>query len=212
MSIVEKQAVVLIHGLYLRAWSMKYIAGKLEEAGFSTYSYSYKTTRKSPAENADGLNDFIRALPESRVNLVGHSLGGLLIRHLFVQHPDQPPGRIVTLGTPHQGSYVARFGVHLKLSWMFRRALEKGLVGGASEWTGERELGSLAGSKNVGVGLLVPGKAEPGDGTVAIAETRLNHMTDHVTLPVTHSTMLFSKAVSAQMKSFLQHGRFDHRV
>jgi hypothetical protein len=51
----------------------------------------------------------------------------------------------------------------------------------------------------------------PHDGTVAVAETRLPGATDHVVLPVTHFSMLTSRAVADQVVAFLRRGRFEHR-
>jgi hypothetical protein len=51
---------------------------------------------------------------------------------------------------------------------------------------------------------------EPNDGTVAVAETVIAGLTDHVVLPVSHVALLWSAQVAAQVEQFLQHGRFRH--
>jgi hypothetical protein len=58
--------------------------------------------------------------------------------------------------------------------------------------------------------MFVPGIPRPNDGTVAVSETMLDGMTDHVTLPVSHFGMLLSSAVARQTVNFLRHGRFQH--
>jgi hypothetical protein len=70
----------------------------------------------------------------------------------------------------------------------------------------------IAGSRGVGLGLLLGGPGGPGDGTVAVAETRAEGLADHLVLPVTHTGMLFSRAVVRQAGEFLQAGRFDHSL
>ena len=48
----------------------------------------------------------------------------------------------------------------------------------------------------------------PSDGTIAVSETRLPGLADHLVLPVTHTGMLFSGEVAAATSTFLQTGRF----
>jgi hypothetical protein len=50
----------------------------------------------------------------------------------------------------------------------------------------------------------------PHDGTVAVAETRIEGAADHLVLPVTHLSMLWSAAVADQAVHFLREGRFAH--
>ena len=59
-------------------------------------------------QNAAALQVFLRTLPAGTVHLVAFSLGGLVVRALFHFYPQQHPGRIVTLGTPHNGSLAAQ--------------------------------------------------------------------------------------------------------
>jgi hypothetical protein len=67
----------------------------------------------------------------------------------------------------------------------------------------------IAGSRSFGLGLLLGGLGEPGDGTVAIAETRAEGLRQHLVLPVTHTGMLFSKDVAREVACFLQVGSFS---
>ena len=50
---------------------------------------------------------------------------------------------------------------------------------------------------------------EPNDGLVSVAETRLPGATAHLTLPVSHTGMLFSADVARQGCEFLATGRFQ---
>jgi len=72
------------------------------------------------------------------------------------------------------------------------------------------EVGVLSGSRSFGMGRLIPGLRQPNDGVVAVEETRLTGSRDAITLPVSHSEMLFSGACAIQIASFLNHGRFIH--
>ena len=46
------------------------------------------------------------------------------------------------------------------------------------------------------------------DGTVAVEETRIPGLTDHLVLPHSHVGMLFAQDVADQVAHFLRHGRF----
>jgi hypothetical protein len=72
----------------------------------------------------------------------------------------------------------------------------------------DRDIGMIAGSRSIGLGLLLGGLGEPGDGTVAVAETRAEGLRQHRLLPVTHTGMLFSKQVAREVAYFLRTGSF----
>ncbi len=50
---------------------------------------------------------------------------------------------------------------------------------------------------------------EPNDGTVAVEETRIEGMSDHIVLPVTHTGMIMSASVADHVVRFLNTGRFE---
>jgi hypothetical protein len=79
------------------------------------------------------------------------------------------------------------------------------------EWSGTPALGVFAGRIGVGVGRLLGGFDVPYDGTVAVVETRLAGIADHLVLPVSHSTLLFSREFARHAIEFLEHGRFLRR-
>jgi pimeloyl-ACP methyl ester carboxylesterase len=201
------ETVVLIHGLYLHGFCMSLLARRLRRAGYRTLFFSYPSLGKTVPDSAHLLAQRLADLNLPVVHFVAHSLGGLVVRYLVAAMPTLPPGRVVTLGTPHQGSQVAR----VLSSSKWRRVLgrsEQGLLGELPPWPAERELGSLAGTLNVGVGKWITPIAEPADGTVTVAETRLPGMTDHISLPVSHTAMLLSPTVAVQVRHFLATGRF----
>jgi len=201
---------VLIPGLYMGGWAVAYLARRLQAAGWRTRRFSYPTLAGTLPENADRLARALGTLEAATVHLVAHSLGGLVVRHLFNRHPRQRPGRIVTLGTPHQGSYVARWlDVRPRLRGLLGKSGPEGLLGGAPAWRPGLELGLIAGTLSLGLGRLAPGLPLPNDGTVALAETRLARATDHIALPVSHTGLLLSASVARQVGTFLAKGQFD---
>ena len=176
---------------------------------FRTYQFSYNSVKYSPLENADKLKEFIKDIDAETIHFVGHSLGGLVIRYLYHQYPEQKPGRIVTLGTPHKDSHsakqIARFAAG---KFFLGESIEQGLLGALPNWAGSAELGSIAGTLRFGLGIIIPGLAVPNDGTVAVDETRFGGMSDHMTLEVSHFGLLLSTKAHEATLNFLQNGKF----
>lgn len=200
--------VVLVHGLWFGAWSLALLARRLREAGFEPRSFRYRTTAAAPEQHARALRQFVGPDSRAPLHFVAHSLGGLVTLQMLAEYPELPVGRVVLLGTPLRGSVSARKSSKLpggrRLLGAARPALESGFAALAAE----REIGMIAGSRGFGLGLLLGGTGGPGDGTVAVAETRVEGLRDHVVLPVTHTGMLFSRAVARAVCRFLQTGRF----
>ena len=204
------ESVVLVHGLWMKGPDMALLRQRLRQAGYRVYQFSYRSIACDSDENARRLNAFMSRVEGTTIHFVAHSLGGLVVRRLFHDFPEQRPGRIVTLGTPHCGSYVAD---RLAAGALSRRLLGRSLsvlTGQLSPWRGERELGSIAGTLPVGAGMLFRKMPRPNDGTVTVDSTRLLKMSDHVTVKTSHMGLLFSRKVSQQVIAFLSRGRFDH--
>ncbi|MEZ5447910.1 MAG: hypothetical protein R3E89_02420 [Thiolinea sp.] len=178
---------------------------------------AYTSLRRSPAVNARHLlKRYQQDLSHfDAVHLVGHSLGGLVALHLLAHCPELPPGRLVTLGSPIQGSQVAR---HIEHYWplsspLLGHSLEQGLSGQDVPLGCSREWGMIAGDKPVGIGWVTGGfHGKANDGTVAVAETLTSAQTAHCILPVSHTGMLYSTAVFAAIAHFLRNGCFTDPV
>jgi pimeloyl-ACP methyl ester carboxylesterase len=205
------ESIVLVHGLWMKGLEMRLLRRRLQACGYRVYQFRYRTVGRDLADNAERLNDYLtQQVAGETVHLVAHSLGGLVVRALLHDFVQQRPGRVVTLGTPHQGSYVAerasRSGLLRRLMGMSLPAL----LGEVPPWRAARELGSIAGSLAMGLGWIFRGLPRPNDGTVALAETRLEGQSDHLLLPASHIGLLFSRVAAVQVDYFLQHGAFRH--
>jgi pimeloyl-ACP methyl ester carboxylesterase len=188
---------------------MALLRWRLRRCGFRAVQFHYPSIRASIRDNAARLQRLVERLPGGEVHFVGHSLGGLVVRRFFHDFPQQRPGRVVTLGTPHTGSLAARRLIQNRIGrWLLGRAGEDGLLGGLPPWAPERALGVIAGSLPLGGAWVVGGLPRPHDGTVSVESTRLPGMADHLVLHVSHMGLLVSPEAARQTCHFLRHGRF----
>lgn len=204
------ETVVLVHGLWVHGIAMELMRRRVARAGYRALAYSYPSVRLTLTENSERLARYLRELPASRLHLVGHSLGGLIVLRAIELANSLPPGRVVLAGTPFGESFAAR---RLERLPGGRTALGRSLP----EWLGaahsrpasDREIGVIAGGSPFGLGRLVaPELPRPSDGVVSVEETRLPGMRDHIVLPVSHSGMLVSRSVARQICAFLRDGAF----
>ncbi|MEZ5593293.1 MAG: alpha/beta hydrolase [Gammaproteobacteria bacterium] len=205
--------IVLVPGIYMPGLSLAVLARRLRKAGFQCRIFSYPSLRVSVDENAARLYRSVQTLNAATVHYVGHSLGGIVIRHLMARHSASlPAGHTVTLGTPHTGSKVARKLQQHHLGWLLGRSREHGLLGDLPDWPRARALGSLAGVYRYGLGRLLAPLDFPHDGTVEVAETVCPEATDRICLPVNHTSLLLDAQTAWQIIFFLRNRRFDHSM
>jgi pimeloyl-ACP methyl ester carboxylesterase len=79
------------------------MAERLREAGYDVHSFGYDW-RLSNAILADRLAALIDKTQRDRVDIVAHSMGGLLAAYYISQHGGGRVRRLVTLGTPYLGT------------------------------------------------------------------------------------------------------------
>lgn len=201
--------VILAHGLWFGAWALSRLDRHLRAEGFLVRRFAYNSTARRVEDHSEELIAFAQQSKAQRLHFIGHSLGGLVILHALNRAPDIAPGRVVLLGSPLDGSIVARRSGRLpgaeKLLGQVRRALESGY----GPLPAGRETGMIAGTRSIGLGSLLGGAGIPGDGTVSVAETRIPGLKDHLLLPVNHTGLLYSATVARQAAFFLRTGSFD---
>lgn len=205
------EMVILVHGLWLHGVVFAWYRRRLAHHGFASCAFSYPSVRRGLSENAQALADFVAAQSARRIHLVGHSLGGLVVLAMLAECADRRLGRVVLLGSPVRGSHCAA-GLR---RWpagaaLLGRCLRDWSAAPLPSLPAGIEVGVLAGSRSLGLGLIIRGLPKPNDGVVAVAETRLATSKDSVVLPVAHSQMLFSETCVEQVANFLNTGNFSH--
>lgn len=139
--------VVLVHG-YLcnhRIWDP--MADVLLSQGHTVMAVDLEPVFGSIDNYAEilerAVNDVMQATAAPRVALVGHSMGGLAIRAWMRQYGVQRVAGVLTLGTPHQGTAIARAShtpngrqMQANSAWLRELAL--------SETTAQRQLIQIA--------------------------------------------------------------------
>lgn len=203
--------VVVIHGLWNRGAESWLLRRRLaSRCGVPVRRFRYPSTEAPFERNVGALRDFIGGLEARPVGLIGHSLGGLLALAALA---GLPPGRVtraVLLGPPLAGSRVVHRLLRMGgpgrwLTGASGEVLATGLDARAPDGT---EIGIIAGTRAVGMGRAVIRFDGPSDGTVAVAETRLEGASDRCHLPVSHTGMLFSREVAERASRFLLTGGF----
>jgi pimeloyl-ACP methyl ester carboxylesterase len=203
--------VILVPGLWMTGLELGLLRRRLvHEHRFDVRVFAYPTMHGDPAAISSELADTVRRAAGRRVHLVGHSLGGAFVFRALSDCAAELTGNAVLLGSPLNGSRAACGA----LRWpMLRPLLGSHVVHELAEpcgreWHGPAALGAIAGSRPLGTGQFFAHFDEDNDGTVAVRETVIPGLADHLVLPHSHIGMLFAADVAAQVAHFLRRGHF----
>ncbi len=206
------KGVILLHGIIRSSKSIYRLGDDLKEGGFTPFCFDYPSTQITIEEAAEYLHSVIEQLDGiEELHLVGHSMGGLVIRAYFAKHRDPRIRRVVMLGTPNQGAELADL---LKPNLLFRTVFGPAGQQLVTDAAGTIpalpvppvEFAVIAGARGneSGWNPLVPGDD---DGTVAVARTKLGGAVDFGTANCLHHALLSNPDVAAQVRRFLLEGR-----
>jgi Alpha/beta hydrolase family len=205
------ETVLLVHGLWMHGLAMQLMKHRLERQGYAVCAYSYPTVRLSLHDNASRLARYCGPFSGRRVHFVGHSMGGIVALKAAELLSPAARGRIVLVGSPFADSYSGRRLECVRVGRMLLGRCMDQWLKEPRETSSELDIGVVAGNGGFGLGRIVaPGLPKPHDGVIAVEETRVPGMRDHVILPVSHTAMLVSRPVLHQVCAFLKHGHFEH--
>lgn len=207
--------VILAHGVWMSGPEMLFVKFRLErEHGFDGHLFSYPSMTASLDENAELLADYIRDRSFSDAHIVAHSLGGVVALRTLSLYPELTSGRVVCMGSPLTGSRAAdHLNQHDWGNTILGNTLTEGVIDeSAIEWatgvTEQRDVGVIAGTLGIGLGKLVTKFDGENDGTVAVSETLLPGVRDHIRINVSHTGLVLSRTAADQAAAFLKRGAF----
>lgn len=189
------KTVILLHGLHMHSIHFFFMKKELKKdknldvRGFDYHSVLFKESI------LDNLNKLVDSIPqENEIVLVGHSLGGLVSRLYLSKFKPQRNIKLITLGSPHRGSLVAKRINNTILKPLLGKSTQVGfLLKELPQWDNSYPLISIAGVKNIGVvNLFAKEVTEPSDGTVFLSETLVENSTNHVVIENMHHSQLIA--------------------
>lgn len=203
-----KETVLLLHGLWMRGLAMWPLASRLRSAGFAVEVIDYPSILRGPEPCVERVVAKLRTAAGQRVHLVGHSLGGVIAVRAALQAAEMFNGRIACLGSPLAGSSTARRLLQVRgPQRMLLGRAANGLALGVKALPPGCDVAVIAGSTALGVGRLFHRWQEPNDGTVSVAETRLDGLALHRVVASTHTGLVYSREVATRVADFLRRGR-----
>lgn len=208
------RAVILVHGIIRSSKSFAGMALALNRDGATVVGFDYPSTRVSIPQAAQYLHRVIESLEGiTRIDLVVHSMGGLVLRSYLQKHRDPRIRRAVMLGVPNQGAEIADVFRKNSLFKAFYGPAGQQLISDGDALISKLpipgfEFGIVAGGRgdNRGFNPLLPGD---NDSTVTVASARLTGARDFIIRPVMHSFLMSDSGVIDLTRHFLEHGQFD---
>ncbi|MHC4896469.1 MAG: lipase family alpha/beta hydrolase [Planctomycetota bacterium] len=216
----KRHVVFLKHGIFRSAGSLWKLERALRDHGYEVVNISYPSTdgyiedfsTTMAAEVADYLRDSPREVV--KVHFIGHSMGGLVIRHYLTRKDAITPDSCVFIAVPHRGAVLtdARKDRFLFRTFLGNKAALQ--LSPDSEFYNQLQAphdgfdyGCIYGTKGEPEGWNddIPGDD---DGTVGADEAQLPGATDSHRLRLGHTRISFDDQTIEQVLHFLKHGTF----
>ena len=215
----DQRCVLLLHGLGRTSWSMKKMGRALEKEGFLVVNIGYPS-RDKPIETlameavTEGLDKCRKTGAVRSLDVVTHSMGGILLRYYLEQNKIEELRRVVMLSPPNMGSEVT--------DGLMDKGYYRWYNGPAGQQLGTSpdslvmklgpvkfSLGIITGNKHSlfdgWLADMIPGE---NDGKVSVARAQVEGMDDFLVLPYTHTTIMNKPEVIRQTLHFLDNGVF----
>ncbi len=192
---------LFVHGMGRSPLSGMPLLWRLKRHGVTVSSFFYTVTFQDfKSIEARLCKKIVRVANAGEYILVGHSLGGVLIRSALAALPPgtRLPSRIFVLGSPVRPSRIAKY---LSRNLLFRIATRDcGQLLSSEERMQRIAPSQVPTTSFVGThglyGKMSPFGDEINDGVVSASEVAANWITEEVQVPVVHSWMPSSKQIS----------------
>ncbi|MFS8085963.1 MAG: esterase/lipase family protein, partial [Acidobacteriota bacterium] len=107
--------LLLIHGLVSNRRYWFWFRQQLEKRGHCVYTVDctppFTQIANYAPQLACAVDEILQATGTKRLVLIGHSMGGLISRAYLDQFGADKIAHVITLGTPHLGTWMTRLGV-----------------------------------------------------------------------------------------------------
>ncbi len=207
------RAVVFLHGIMRSSKSFSAMMQTFAKSGDIVVPVDYPSTQVSLKLSAAYLNNVLRSLDGiDEIDIICHSMGGLVVRKYLEDFSDPRIKRLIMIGTPNNGSEMANL--------LQKNVFYKAIMGPAGQDLIYEKDGVIAnlpvpnfefaivagarGDEN-GYNPILPGDD---DGTVSVQSARLEGATDFITAPKLHSFIMQDKDVIANCVRYIQTGAF----
>lgn len=214
---VDKDCVVLLHGLGRSARAMSRLENNLN-SDYQVINVDYPSRELAIETLAHvTISGALEQCPQdTKIHFVTHSLGGILVRQYLHDQEIENLGRTVMLGPPNQGSELADFLSNNILYEFYNGPTGQQLGTGKDSVPVKLgqvgfELGVIAGNRSFNPVLTKLTDGEH-DGIVSVDSSKVEGMTDHIVMPVTHTFMMMDAKVIEQVRFFLSNGKFNHKT
>ncbi|MBE3821928.1 triacylglycerol lipase [Vibrio parahaemolyticus] len=197
--------IIILHGLYMHGLVMQPLSQKLRKLGYETQVISYNTVAIDESSLFDSIDHSLNPLTANV--LVGHSLGGLMIKRYLANRKLTTSliSHVVAIGSPLKGASIVGRIQDLGLGAILGNSPHHGLNKHDDAWAFPQKLGSIAGTVPIGARpLLIRNDNTMSDGTVTVEETRLDGMQDHIEVKQTHTSLIYNTFVPQQIDHFIR--------
>ena len=204
----KNNRVILIHGMWMSAFSMRFIGNQLAKKGWEVIYYDYSSMFTDFEQNVDRLYALWQKYKSDDTHLIGHSLGGLLVLAMMNKYHLKNLPRTVLMGCPINGSAVVKKMLPTMIGKAMLGKSALALLAGGEDIQSNR-IGVIIGTRGIGMGHMIQRLPKPHDGVVASEEAEFTNAEDRIQLPVTHASMLISRKVSDAIDRYLCSGGFE---
>lgn len=209
--------VILLHGLGRTSASLNKVESTLEREGYLVANIQYPSRQNiieelaAPAVEA-GIT-VCNEMEGEQINVLTHSMGGILLRYYLASHTIENLHRVVMLAPPNQGSEIV--DVYRNVPGYLLLNGPAGLQLGTDVDSMPNQLGAvdfklgvIAGNRTINF-ILSQFLENPDDGKVSVANTRVEGMCAFIEMPTTHAMMMRNSDVIEEAIRFLERGRFE---